>query len=647
MRLRMSKEEALKELFITLKVSLKNAAIYNQDHPAFRKAVEELKKKTDRLLGETDPIRIGFTARSLHFEGREWGEEKTFRDIARIFHYRKVKALEISKGVTSQELGVFVAKFHLPAKELFRQGGLSGTLSGKDLPHIHVEELDYSQLLKGEGEEVKDVWTYLLQEAVEKQDPRALDLAAESFEKIAERLTPQDFEENEALPDNLHRLLAFMKKSGEEKFRSGAKVLVKAFTRSKASLPEPKMERLRILLSDIGEEDFASTLWEEIATDKDFDAISLSIFARLTEKEKQEAIAARLKEKAKTEMPPDTAQQLHQRIKELLSSASSPHISEIYRETLSSLLREVAVPKDRRLDRRLLRKHYRFALLNLLVNESRGSEKRALLEKILEEWEEITKQSDLEYLKKLSSALEESDPAFSSDPTVTTVRKKIFTSVEEAVLRGETSPYLEHFIRAQEHSTRGVNAYLRSIFTGGRISPFILQWFFRFFPDQTLYFMINLEERASDSAFLDRMIEALKTIDSPLSLEILKSIYNLGKPKVKVKALRAMQFLSHIDARLLFSILKKGRLPLKKEALACLVRHKESRNKALDMLLAGPSPYGIRNRALRRHIRIAVDLGLEEARGHLLALTGRKHIWNRRLRREARNALEALDGRKD
>ena len=66
----MSKENALRELFLTMKVSLKNAAMYNQDHPAFQKAVTEVKEKVDSLFDHMSPIEISFSPllRVIYFE---------------------------------------------------------------------------------------------------------------------------------------------------------------------------------------------------------------------------------------------------------------------------------------------------------------------------------------------------------------------------------------------------------------------------------------------------------------------------------------------------------------------------------------------------------------------------------------------------
>jgi len=46
----MDKETAIHELFMTMKVSLKNASMYNPEHPAFTKAVEDMKEKLSWYL---------------------------------------------------------------------------------------------------------------------------------------------------------------------------------------------------------------------------------------------------------------------------------------------------------------------------------------------------------------------------------------------------------------------------------------------------------------------------------------------------------------------------------------------------------------------------------------------------------------------
>ncbi len=643
----MSQEEVFKNLFTAIKVSLKNASFYHQGHPAFSKSVEDLKEKVDSFLGGVESVKIGFTPHSISYANKHWEEDKIYRELARAFHFRKVKTLEIKRGLTLQELAAFISKVHLPPKDIFREGGLLKIMERENVTHLSLEELDYSQLLKGEGEEVKDVWTYLLDEAVIKEDQERLDQVAESFEKIAGQLTPENFTENEELPVNLSKLMRYMKKAQEERFHASAKVLVKAFTKNKKMAQASKFEKLKIIFSEIGEEDFASTLWEEIATDADFDALSFSIFSRLTEKDKQEQIAAKLNEEARKDNRLITSAELRKKIKALLSGTSSPYVSEIYRETLSSLLQNVSFQKELVLSRDHLSRNFRFLLLNLFEETSNRENKKVFLTKILEEWEEIKKTGDFEFLKQLSVALRETDKDFASEALTVKTKRLIADHVEKAILMGKTSPYLDYFLDILDHSTLGVNSYLHGIFTDQRVSPSILQFFFKFFSDSILYFFMNLEEKASDSKFLDKISESLKTIDSPLSLKALKTIYGLGNNHVKLKVLRAMQHLSAFDENFLMEILQKGNLPSKKEALLNLVKRDATRDEALEILFSIPSPFGIKNRVLRRHIKIVGDTNLSEARDHIFALSQRGNIWNRKLRKEAKKIVEKLDARKN
>lgn len=609
--------------------------------------MEDLKEKIDSLLDIVDPVRIGFTPNAVFFDNKYWEEDKAFRELARIFHFRKVKSLKIKKGLDIQELTSFIANFHLPPKEIYKEGGLQNILKQEKIFHLSVEELDYSQLLKGEGEEVKDVWTYLLDEAIVKQNTQQMDQVAETFEKIAGQLAPEDFAENEELNMNVNKLMSYMKKAQEDRFHSCAKVLVKTFVKNKKLAHESKMEKLRVIFADIGEEDFASALWEEIATDNSFDALSFSIFTKLTERDKQGRIASKLKEEAQKDETLSASKELRNKIKELLSGTSSPYVSEIYRETLSSLLQDIDIKRELQLNRSLLTKNYRYTLLNLFVAEADVEMKNTLLTHILEEWDEIRETGDFEFLKNLAITLKQENGGFSSETIAIKTNKLITDYVEKAVLRGQSSPYFDFFMESMEQSALGVNDYLQRVFSENKITPFILQFFFRFFSDSMLYFLINLEEKSSDNRFLDRMTGSVKLIDSPLSLEILKTIYPLGNNTVKTKVLRAMQQLSYQDEEFLMPILQKGSLAHKKEALITLVKNQETRKKALDTLFSIPSPFGIKNKILRRHIQLVGDASIQESRDHIFALSQKKDFWNRKVRNEAKIVLEKLDDRKD
>jgi len=156
----------LKDFLRALKVSFKNASIYNLEHPAFISSVENLKKLIESIFEFRSPLAISFTPKSLFLDDRFWESEKIYQELGRLFHFRKIKTMEVRPGVTYDELIKFSSKITLPLKEFFREGGASEVIKHEDIHHITVEELDYHQLLKGEGEEIADVWSYLMEEGL-------------------------------------------------------------------------------------------------------------------------------------------------------------------------------------------------------------------------------------------------------------------------------------------------------------------------------------------------------------------------------------------------------------------------------------------------------------------------------------------------
>ena len=202
----MSKEEILKDFLNTLKISFKNASMYGIEHPAFSESVNKLNDKINNLFGFLIPLSIGFTSRSLFIDGRYWEKLQLYQEIASTFHFRKLKSIEIIEGVTINELVYFISKLSISSRDVIKKGGPSKILDIEELQHIKFEELDYYELLKGTGEEIKDIWVVLLQEALETQNDQKIRELADSFEKVIKAFETDDIVESgeliEALGNN-------------------------------------------------------------------------------------------------------------------------------------------------------------------------------------------------------------------------------------------------------------------------------------------------------------------------------------------------------------------------------------------------------------------------------------------------------------
>lgn len=640
----MNKEQALKDFFKCLKVSLKNASLYFDEHPIFLKSVEEAKEKIDILFNFLSPVKVNFTPTSLMIEGEYLEEDKTSAEIAEIFHLRKIKSIEMEKGLTREELAAFLTRVHLPPRDILRGGGLGRILEKENISHISLEELDYSQLLKGEGEEVKDVWIHLFQDALETEDNQKINEFADSFTNIIGKFEMKDFLEDEELQENMIKFFDYLKTTEKDKFRKCLKDLLKSIVRNQNILTEADIERLKKFFSDADADDIAYPLMEEIVTDRKFDSMSFNVFSHLLDRDKHEGVAISLANIFRKEDSLEKKPEIREKVRELLLGTSTA-VSKIYQKTLSTFLKEMIFKEELGLDRDLLCKNYRFMLLNIFDSVKKKERLIPVIEKISGEIEGIINQGDFEYLKILIDLLERKKSELSSEPALEELEKKIFRLVENAVFSEEMHPDIEHFLGALEESFTGFEVYLDKMFNENIIRPHILRLFFKFFPRQFVFFKKNLKEKSSDIVFLDRIMENLKEVESSFSVDALKYIFSLGTHSIKVKALKAMQNLSQIDENFLFLIIKEGHISLKKEALVILKREKNSALKAAEMLLSIPSPLGIRNKALGQNIRILEEVGLEEGREHLIRLSKKKFFWNRNLRREAQGALNKLNAR--
>ena len=392
----MSKEDTLKGFFNTLKTSFKNASIYGRDHPAFSESVNKLSENINDLFGFIIPISLGFTSHSLFIDGRSWDKSQLFKEIASTFHFRKLKRIEIVEGVSTDELEYFISNLSIPSKDVIRQGGPGKILDMEELPHITFEELDYYELLKGTGEEIKDIWMVLLQSALEAHDKDKIRELANSFEKVIKAFAAEDIVESSEMIDTLTEFFTRLETIDERKYRECAKEFVKTLMRSKKSLTETDRKNLEKIATKFRGKDMAGIFWEEILTDDSLDSINLNIFSTLVEKEKHEGVAHFIANIFRRNDSLRSNPKVIEKMGELLSNSSSPMISDIYRNTLATLLSEITFTEELSFLDDVLFMNYRFLLINLIEREENKNEIVSVLQKFLEQWERITEKKDYE-----------------------------------------------------------------------------------------------------------------------------------------------------------------------------------------------------------------------------------------------------------
>jgi hypothetical protein len=639
------KDGLVRSMCRALRLAFKMASMYNSGHPAFTDSVNELMAKLEALFVHLNPVSIGFSPHALFIDGRFWEGERTYMDLAQLFHFRKIKRLEIRPGIPHAEFIRFASKIMLPVKLFIREGGAQAIVKKENCLHIAVDMLDYSALLHGEGEEIKDILPYLFMEAVEENDSAKLEDLAGSFGKVIGKFNTEDLIQNEELHKNFAKFFRYLKTTSEEKHRVATKQLLKTIVSARKIPTESKFENLKLLISDLSEADMASTLWEEIIGNEKFDSLSFNIFSRIVDKERHKKIATSLHTLFHTDDPGNRRAETESKIRILLSGVSSQIASEIYRQILSGLLNEIAFDKKITLDRNLLQRNYRFLLLVLLSQEDEAETAAADLGRIAEEWPCIVDEADFEFLLAYDEALANRAAAFGAEPACERARISIAEQVDSCLLRGETRPELDLFVNRLGRSLHPWESYAATVFKDRIVTSSLLLACFRFFPGEIEAFRAEIIKKGRDGELLGRIADALKLIDTPLSLDLLERIYEAGDDGVKVKALQAMQNLKEFDEAFLFQILNQPNELIQAEALILLLRNPRTKHVAFTKLFGRPSPYGLRNKVLLRNLEVVERYGLTEAAPYLEPLAERKNFWNRKVRQEAGRMLEAWRAR--
>ncbi len=650
----MNKEEVLNDFLKSLRIAINNASSYSGTHPYFIDSVEKFKKNADLVFGFLNPIKIGVTPNSLFLDSRYWQKMGFCVELAMIFHRRKLRSIQIEQGATVEELRYFLAGLALPVREVFKQGGLGGILKKENIAHVSIEELDYSQFLKDEGEEIRDVWEYLVAQAIGSGDSEKVSVFADNFEKIALRFKADDLLNDEELRQSVTAFLDYLKKHDQERFRTCISAMFRSVLRHKDVLGGENIDKIKVFFRHLSEEDFAGALWSGILKDENFDNLSLELFSRFTDEKMQEGIASLFLTDSFNKDSLKQNPKAIKKIQELLAQPNASLDSEVYRGRISAMLNDISSGGAFSFDRGILQKNYRLILLSMFAQEENSEKAEQIIEKISQELPEIVKVKDYQYLKYLCGALKDGrkqKPYLSRfldvlDTRVTKIIENLFWEPAEPLSsdlrlrQGEAEPLssdLEYFADTLEKSSMGVEFYLDKIFNEGKVSAYALKLFFKFFPGHKDIFYGNLEKKNTDVGFMLGIIDGLKTVDLALAIEALKNIFSFSNEFIKIEVLKAMQKLSAIDEKFTILSLEKGTPLLKRQALEALSKSEGARKEAVELLFSVKE-----NNALLENMSLIEEVCFKEASPYLTLLSKKRFFWNKQIREKAKDILEKI-----
>ncbi|MCX5702277.1 MAG: hypothetical protein NTW64_04815 [Candidatus Omnitrophica bacterium] len=637
----MNKEEALKDFVAGFRIAVYNGSAYSRTHPLYLKSLLNFKEKIDVLFNFLDCVKVNFTPRSLFIDGVVWDKLSSYIELGQLFHQRKIEGVEIKRGVTLEELTDFVNEVSKPKKEILRAGGVRDILKKKGILHILVDELNYAQLLEGEGEEALDIWVYKFRDASKKQDAARIKELSDNFGGIIGKFKAQSLLEDKELSQEICNFLNYLRDNQKEAFTRCSSDMFEWLLKYKELLKDENIDKVKPFFVNLNEEDLAGLLWNQILSNANFDTLSFKLFSQITGEVKHGKISSTLESKTAQKMLLKDHPEAVMRIQALLFAPGNEIVPDVYRNTLSSMLEGISFEKEFFFDHNFLNTCYHFVLAELL-NKEKNEEPLSLIAKtISHEWSGIVGSMNLEYLKQLLEIvklIKKEKPSYSF--IFEELDRHISEYIESLVWEEDDQLDLKYFVDYLEKPSFKSDFYLAKIFEEKKAGPYALGLFLRFFPDTLPFFYQCLEQGKIDIEFTTKIIESLKILNSPMTLEILKNIFLFANEFEKVQVLRAMGGLSEIDAEFLFSILSKGDFALKEEALTVLAKDESKKKEAIRMLLSIPNFFGIENDLLMENIMIIENIRLKEASSYLVSFSKKRFFWNRDIKDKAMQVLK-------
>ncbi|MDD5069792.1 MAG: hypothetical protein PHV17_03600 [Candidatus Omnitrophica bacterium] len=617
-----------------LKVAITNSTIYFREHPLFLSTIDDLKNKIDLVCSQTQTIKLSFSKDYLVLNGEKLEIIQLYVDLADFFHRRYVKTLFIEKDVSKSELVNFLGQSTLSVSDIVKRGGLTLLLKQSGVLNISTQSLDYTSLIYGQGQVIKDVWSYLLAEAVDSGDSEKASIIVDNFSKMCKTVASGDLVKDDSVRNNVVRFLGYLKKNNNQGYKNCSKVLTSNILNAEGSINPDDNAKLRVFFEDLDSSEAADLLWEKISKSKNFNAERFKTFTQLVPENKHKEIALNLAAVLKGKNDDG----LREKLRDIFSSSIGSGVSDIYSGILLSSFEQISPKGILKFDRVSLAKNYRYIIINLLIAKTDLVTAKLALQKLNDQWPSIIRDLDIEFINSFLEVLAEeliNYPSLETD--YLKILNNITSFVEDKVFSDSVDFDFWAIYDNLHLTTKNLNQYLVEIFEKANITPFILTLYFKFFPENFSDFCKMLTKRLiltkkhSDSGgrFLSAMIEAIVLTRCEIKFELLKVLYALSDDEFKLKIIKIMRDIPLDDKSFILSLLKSPNSLIRKEALKVLLKYQSMLSQAGCVLFSGFNFLGFNNTFLINNITIAEELDFKGSLNYLKILADKDWLWNK------------------
>ncbi|MCF7800287.1 hypothetical protein K9M16_04800 [Candidatus Babeliales bacterium] len=625
----------------SFKVALINCSIYFPTHPIFSQSINALKEKINLILESSPFLSITIKPESLIINENILDDKNFYKELANQLHCKKIKSIKINNKITNQELSQFLLAISSSRKDILSEGGVGKILRNKELENIIIEELDYSQLIKGEGGRVKDVWRYFLNSKDNQEElKKNFNKFISDLEEIANEYGVKEILSDDKLSRQLLDLFSKLRKEDKEKFKKGLISLSRLILKDENLKDIKNKDEFKNLFSDIEAKQLAKLLFKMLKSKQFVSSSAFKLFSTLVPLKVHKEAAVKLGENIKTseeEIDVD-------KINDLFLSIEDQGIVPIYQKSL--LINAATNKKERKFyfDQDHLKQNYRLILLDLFFYELNFKQLELILEKIISEIENDYLQN-INFICKFAKIYKEKPAEINLNKFNARVQK-IWAKAEINIFTGDDYEKFNFLEELLENSTLEASYYLDKI-NENRFNPLVLKLFFKFFPNQSLYLSKLIKTKSKNPTFFKKIIVNFRQIDNPLVLNILKDLFGLVSIPAKIEILEVIKKYFKYDKDFFLSLARSQNFNLRKKVVEISVGFPDLYQEIVKNLFSGKNCFGINSKIILENLDIIKENCIAEALPFLQELRTRKYFWNRKIRNKANGILETYYERKD
>jgi len=658
-----SEKEALEEFLKTFVLSFRSASMYFREHPSFRKNIQELKTKLEKLSYFRKVLKIGVSTQALLIDGEYFKKDFIpFKELASLLHKRRIKSLSIDTSIEPHLLEEFVFSLASLEKDSLRDFS--------NLRGIEIEELDYSLLLSTTGRHPQDIWRVLLN--------RNSDLKAENIDyllsnlesiltQIKEANLEKDLFENFFL--NLEKALVSIEREQPQKMSEVIKNISRNFLNlsleyTELFLEEGKFAQLKNTFSKyLDETSFFTQVVRQIISNKSINTLLPKIYKNIFKNNKTEEELSKeiLRTLGRREFF-EKREVFLKALKELaLKDNSNKFISLLYKSTLSFLSEHF--PKyiqpsrsfEEELEAKNIREDYFYVLLEFIFEEDNLDFLNILISKIETLIPLLLKEHNFRPFKELIQALEERIKSSQAKE----IRDLLIKFYERVCNCKSIQPFLEDLDSFNLEDLKFILKRVKGI------DSFFVNRFFEIEEprihkklkliitemasvNREVLYVLREKSRIKKSPFLlKEVVDILCKVKGEEAKRILEDIYNENKNSQAI----VLEILKVVRENLFskVSFLKKFFLikdySLRREALLCFLTTANSKEKRelVDKLFSLRNFLGFNDNFILENIEIFREARIREIIPYLIKFILKKPLVFKEKRDRLRiKSLEAL-----